>query len=74
MIAAIRTSPEIDELLVTGFEGPCTCYAVHLSADGAKIIRPSAGENGETLVGEAKEKATTAFAAIRDLMNEIVED
>ena len=73
MKAAVKTSMDIDELLITGFEGPCTSYAVHLSAGEARIIRPSAGEDGETVVGEAREKATSAFTAIKDLMTDIIE-
>jgi len=62
----------ISELLITGYDGAASLFAVTLTADGAKVMRPGNDGDGETVVGEAWEKATDVFATVRDLMNDIV--
>lgn len=63
----------ITELLITGYDDAAILFAVSLTADGAKVIRPGTDSEGETIVGEAWEKATDAFATVRDLMNDILD-
>lgn len=62
----------INELLITGFDGPATVFAATLTADEARVVKPGTDEEGDAIVGEAWKKATDAFTAIRDLMNDIV--
>lgn len=62
----------ITELLITGFDGAGMLFATTLTAEEAKVIRPGCDEGGDEIVGEAWEKATGAFATLRDLMNDIV--
>lgn len=62
----------ISELLVTGYDGAAILFATTLTADGAKVVKPGTSLEGEAVAGEAQQKAIDAFAAVRDLMNEIV--
>jgi hypothetical protein len=62
----------ITELLVTGYDGAAILFATTLTADGAKVIKTGTDAEGETVVGEAWEKATDAFTTVRDLMNDIL--
>lgn len=62
----------VTELLVTGYDDASILFVTCLTADEAKVIRPGTDGEGETVVGEVFEKATGAFATIRDLMNGIV--
>ena len=62
----------ITELLITGYSIDKPIFAVTLTAEGAKVIKPGTSIEGEPVVGEAWQKATDAFTAIRDLMEDIV--
>jgi Tfp pilus assembly protein PilW len=70
---AIRsTATPPPTLLITGYDDAAILFAVSLTAQGAKVLRPGTDSDGETVVGEAWEKATDAFATVRDLLNDIV--
>lgn len=62
----------VTELLITGYDGTAMLFATTLTTDEAKVIKPGTNEEGEAVVGERWEKASDAFAAIRDLMNDVV--
>jgi hypothetical protein len=62
----------ITELLITGYDDAAILFATTLTADEARVIKPGTAAEGEPVVGEAWQKATDAFAALRDLMEDIV--
>lgn len=64
----------ITELLITGYDGAAILFATTLTPDEALVMKPGTKAEGEPVVGEARQKATEAFVAVRDLMNEILCD
>jgi hypothetical protein len=62
----------ITEFLITGYDGVETRFAMNLTTDGAEVVRPGTNSEGETVVVEAWEKATDAFEAVRDLLDDIL--
>jgi hypothetical protein len=63
---------KITELLVTGYDDAATLFAVTLTPNEAKVIKPGTDPEGEAVVGEAWQQATNAFTTVRDLMEGIV--
>jgi hypothetical protein len=64
----------ITELLITGYdECGASLFALNLTAEEAKVMRPDIDDGDESIVGDFWEKATDAFAVIRDLMNDILD-
>jgi hypothetical protein len=68
----VRPMMNITELLITGYDGAAILFATTLTPEEAKVVKPGSSAEGETVVGEAWQEATDAFAAICDLMNRVV--
>ncbi|HZM79912.1 MAG TPA: hypothetical protein VFC19_29620 [Candidatus Limnocylindrales bacterium] len=62
----------ITKLVITGHDDAAILFATTLTEDEAKVVRPGTDEEGETVIGESHQKATDVFAAIRDLMDDVV--
>lgn len=62
----------ITELQITGLDGAAILFVTTLAADKASATKPGTTGVGETLLGEARQRATDAFTEIRDLMDDIL--
>ena len=62
----------LTELLVTGYDGSKTVFAVTLTPDEANVVLTNTTDNGETVVDSAWQQTTDAFAEVQELLERVV--
>lgn len=62
----------ITEMLVFGYDGTSSVFAVNLVADAATVVLTYTNEHGETVVDSAWEQASDAFTAVHGPLNRLV--
>jgi hypothetical protein len=58
----------LTELLVTGYDGDEAVFAVIIAPDQANVVLMRTDDNGETVVGSARQQATDVFAEVQKLL------
>lgn len=62
----------VTELLITGYNGDESVFAVNLASYAATVVLTHMDEKGETVVDSAWQQATDDFTALRDVLDRLV--
>jgi hypothetical protein len=62
----------VDEMLITGYYGDKTVFAVNVSPGRATVVLTHTNAQGETVVDGTWKRTTDVFIALRDVLDGLV--
>lgn len=62
----------VDDLLITGYYGDKSRFAVNVEPGRATVVLTCTNEQGEDVVDATWQQATDAFTALRDVLDRLV--